>query len=211
MSRKQREVEIAYGVPVERVPVSEEERAEYDAGPAPDEDCAADGSHEEMVEVQIDPAAHDLQARLDAAIVEMEGHKNQYLRTLADFQNFRRRNEEQMREFRQYASRELIVGLLPILDNFQRALAAAEQNQTYESLVGGVSLTLRQLQELLVKQGVKPIEALGKEFDPTYHEAVVRVEEGDEPENTVVEELQAGYTMHDRVLRPAMVKVRAQG
>jgi molecular chaperone GrpE len=138
---------------------------------------------------------------------QVEAERNQYLRTLADFQNFRRRNEEQRGELAQFANRELILGMLPVLDNFERALAAADKNQSYEALVGGVALTLRQLQEFLKKNGVEAIEAKGKEFDPNLHEAVMRDEGSDQPENTVVEELQKGYTMHSKVLRPSMVKV----
>jgi molecular chaperone GrpE len=148
-----------------------------------------------------------LRARVAELEKQVEQEHAQYLRVLADFQNYRRRNEEQRGELQQFANREMILGLLPIVDNFERALAAAEKNQSYEALVGGVALTLRQLQEFLTKQGVEPIEAVGKEFDPNLHEAVMRVEDSEHPENTVVDEVQKGYTMHSRVLRPSMVKV----
>jgi len=152
-----------------------------------------------------------LQARVEELEKQVEQERNQYLRTLADFQNFRRRSEEQRGEERQFANRELILALLPVVDNFERALAAAEKNQSYEALVGGVTLILRQLQDFLAKNGVEAIEALGKEFDPNFHEAVMRVENGEHPENTIVDELQRGYVMHNRVLRPSMVKVARQG
>lgn len=138
---------------------------------------------------------------------QVEQEKNQGLRTLADFQNFRRRKDEEAREIGQFANRELILGLLPIMDNFERALKSAEQNQNYEALLSGVALTLRQMQDFLKKNGVEPIDSVGKEFDPNVHEAVMRVEDGEHPENTVVDEVQRGYTMHSRVLRPSMVKV----
>jgi molecular chaperone GrpE len=86
-------------------------------------------------------------------------------------------------------------------------MSSASQSQNYEALMAGVTLTHRQLQEFLQKNGVTPIEAIGAEFDPAFHEAVMRVEDGEHPENTVVEELQRGYTMHGRVVRPSMVKV----
>lgn len=151
--------------------------------------------------------AAGLEKRVEQLEKQLEEEHNLYLRTLADFQNFRRRQEEENRQLRQFANRELILALLPILDNFERALAAAEQSQSYEALVGGVALTLRQMQDFLKKNGVQAIEAVGQEFDPNYHEAVMRVEDPEHPENTVVEELQRGYAMHDRVLRPSMVKV----
>lgn len=139
---------------------------------------------------------------------QIEEEHNQYLRVLAEFKNFRRRSEDQGKEQIQFANRELIIGLLPLLDNFERAIAAAEKNQSFEALIGGVMLTLRQFQDFLKKNGVEPIEAVGKEFDPNLHEAVSRVEDGDAPDNTVVEEFQRGYMMRERVLRPAMVKVK---
>jgi len=148
-----------------------------------------------------------LRAEVERLTKERDNEREQHLRTLADFQNFRRRKEEERGADRQFANRELIIGLLPVLDNFERALAAAEKSQSYDALIDGVKLTLRQLNDFLAKNGVRPIDSVGKEFDPNYHEAVMRVESGDEPENTVVEELQKGYAMHDRVLRPSMVKV----
>lgn len=148
-----------------------------------------------------------LRARVAELEKQVEQEHAQYLRAMADFQNFRRRHEEQRGEVQQFANREMIMALLPIVDNFERALAAADKNQSYEALVGGVALILRQLQEFLNKHGVEPIDAIGKEFDPNLHEAVMRVEDSEHPENTVVDELQKGYTMHSRVLRPSMVKV----
>ena len=149
--------------------------------------------------------------RLKSRIAELEKQldqqQDQHLRAIADFQNTRRRLEENKNEAIQFANREVILGLLPILDNFERALAAAEKSQSYEALMGGVALTLRQLQDFLKKNGVEAIAAQGQEFDPNFHEAVARVDDGDHPENSVVEELQRGYTMHNRVLRPSMVKV----
>jgi molecular chaperone GrpE len=149
----------------------------------------------------------ELEQQLEQEKKQKEEARNQYLRALADFQNFRRRAEETGKQDRQFANQGFITGLLPILDNFERALDAAEKSRSFEALMGGVALILRQLQDYLKKNGVEPIEAVGQEFDPNFHEAVMRVEDGEHPENTVVDELQRGYTMHSRVLRPAMVKV----
>jgi len=188
----------------------------------PAETAETDASAVETPELEVsqetepiqDLDAEAMQAQLEELGKQIEQERksaeearNQYLRTLADFQNFRRRSEEQKGEIGQFANRELILGLLPIIDNFERALAAAEKSQSYESLVGGVGLTLRQILDYLKKNGVDPIDAVGKEFDPNFHEAVMRVDDGEHPENTVVDELQRGYTMHARVLRPSMVKV----
>ncbi|MGC8669373.1 MAG: nucleotide exchange factor GrpE [Chthonomonadales bacterium] len=148
-----------------------------------------------------------LRARVQELEKQLERERHLHLRALADFQNYKRRADEQRSEIVQFANREMMLGLLPILDNLERALAAAEQTHSYEALVGGVALTLRQMQEYLKKNGVEAIEALGKEFDPNLHEAVMRVDDSEHPENTVVDEVQKGYMMHSRVLRPTMVKV----
>lgn len=150
-------------------------------------------------------------AALEARVAELEAKcadaENRYLRCLADFQNYRRRAEEQRSEIAQFANREFIIGLLPVLDNFERAVAAANQAQSVEAFADGVTLILRQLTDLLQKAGVTRIEALGQQFDPNYHEAVERIHDGGHPENTIVEEVQPGYVMQGRVLRPSMVKV----
>jgi molecular chaperone GrpE len=150
-------------------------------------------------------------AALEARVAELEAKcadaENRYLRCLADFQNYRRRAEEQRSEIAQFANREFIIGLLPVLDNFERAVAAANQAQSVEAFADGVTLILRQLTDLLQKAGVTRIEALGQQFDPNFHEAVERIHDGGHPENTIVEEVQPGYVMQGRVLRPSMVKV----
>jgi len=148
-----------------------------------------------------------LQAELEEARAKREEAEKQILYQQAEFQNFRRRQREEQAELQRFANSELIRDLLPILDNFERALAAAEQTRSFDALIGGVSGTLKQLQAFLQKAGVQPIESVGKEFDPRYHEAVGHAESSDLPANTVAEEVQRGYQMHDRVLRPALVKV----
>ena len=161
------------------------------------------GSNQSGAEAQI----AELVAKNETLAKDLDAEKNAHLRSLADFQNFRRRKEEELKSASLTSNKEMITALLPVLDNFERALGAAEKNQSYDALIGGVKLTLRQIQDYLKKQGVTPIEAVGKEFDPALHDAVMRVEDSDQPENTVVEELQRGYILHDKVLRPAMVKV----
>jgi molecular chaperone GrpE len=162
-------------------------------------------------ETPAEPDPETPSALTDARVADLEKQlkdaQDQNLRTLAEFQNFRRRMEEENRRYAAFANEELVRTFLPILDNFERALAAAEKNQSFEALMGGVALTHRQLLDLLKKNGVEPIETKGKSFDPNFHEAVERVSEADEPENTIVQELQRGYMMNSRVLRPSLVKV----
>ncbi len=148
-----------------------------------------------------------LRSQIEKLEADVAEQKDNYLRTLAEFQNFRRRTDEQRGEIVQMANLDLIKGILPVLDNFERALISSEQSQSYEGLVNGLQLTLKLLNSFFEKSGVAPIETIGKEFDPAVHEAVIRDEESDLPENSIVAELQKGYTMHGRVIRPAMVKV----
>lgn len=151
--------------------------------------------------------ASDIECRIRELEKELEAERAQALRVLADFQNFRRRTEEQRLETASRAIESFVADLLPVLDNFERARQAADESQSYEALVSGVDLILRQLRDLLARHGVEPIEAVGKEFDPMVHDAVMRVPTEEVPENTVVEEVQRGYRRGSRVIRPASVKV----
>lgn len=150
-----------------------------------------------------------LQAQIDAARREAETKHDAYLRALADFANYKRRTQEESARQRDVVREELLTGLLPIIDNFERALASAQTTQDYDKLVAGVQAILRQLQDFLTREGVTEIESVGQPFDPNFHNAVLRHETTEYPENTVVEELQKGYTLGKRVLRPSMVKVAA--
>lgn len=153
-----------------------------------------------------DPIAA-LTAELEQVRAQKEEAEKRLLYVHAEFQNFRRRKEEEVQSLVKFANAELIRSLLPVLDNFERALQAAEQTRNFDALIGGVSGTMKQLQSALQKVGVTPIEAAGKEFDPNFHEAIGRVPADGHPSNTVAEEVQKGYMLHDRVLRPALVKV----
>ncbi|HOP81412.1 MAG TPA: nucleotide exchange factor GrpE, partial [Armatimonadota bacterium] len=147
-----------------------------------------------------------LRSELDKARRRADDEHDQHLRALADFANYRRRQQEESKQSRLLATQDLVSRILPVVDNFERALEAAERTNSFESLVEGVKLTLRQLKQLMEQEGVQPIPAVGQEFDPAIHEAVMRVETNEYPENTIVEELQTGYTQHNKVIRPARVK-----
>lgn len=126
------------------------------------------------------------------------------LRTLADFDNFRKRVERERQEIHRYALLEPMREILPILDNLERALAASGRA---EDLKLGVELILKQMQDLLSRLNVLAVPALGRRFDPAVHQAVMQEEDAGVGEPTVSSELQKGYTLHDRLIRPAMVKV----
>ncbi len=143
-----------------------------------------------------------------AAVQESAELKDRYLRTLADFENFRKRSEREKTEFFKYALASLLKELLPVLDNFDRALDHAEEGDDFHR---GVLLIYKQLFDVLKKHGLRPIDESGVPFDPKIHEAVVREEDPSVPSHTVVAVLQRGYFLHDRLLRPAMVKVAVGG
>ena len=135
---------------------------------------------------------------------ERDGLQDRLLRTAAEFDNYRKRMDRERRELAEYAAGEVVSELLPIIDNLERALQAASAD---DPLRKGVELTHRQMLDLLRKRGVKPIEALGADFDPNFHQAVIHEESTEHREGEVMAELQRGYVVGDRLLRPAMVKV----
>lgn len=132
-----------------------------------------------------------------------EDYLTRLQRLQADFENFRRRVTKEKEDFAKYASESLICSMLPILDNFERALASGESG----NLLTGVEMIFRQFKEVLEKEGLCPINAVDNPFDPNCHEAVMQVETDEHPDNTVIEEFQKGYLLKDKVIRPAMVKV----
>ena len=129
------------------------------------------------------------------------------LRAQADIENTRKRMERDKIVFLKF-SNELIIGeLIPFVDDFKRAFAAADQTKEFDVLHKGVEMVLNRLLDLLKNKGVTEIEAQGKPFDPAFHEALMQVESDEYPENTVIEELEKGYLLNERVLRTAKVKV----
>jgi len=149
----------------------------------------------------------DLTKKLEEMSQKVEDAQRGELRAQADYQNYRKRSDERFVEQQKYSNAEFIKALLPVLDNFERAMTAAEQTQSFEALIGGVKGTYKQLLTTLQKAGVTPIEAVGKEFDPKFHEAIGHAESDEYPSNTVAEEVQRGYMLHDRVLQPSLVRV----
>jgi molecular chaperone GrpE len=135
---------------------------------------------------------------------EIDELRDRSVRTLADFDNFRKRSERERSDLRRYALVEPMREMIAVVDNLERALGA---EGSADDLKTGVEMILRQMQDLLRRQGVREVVAVGAPFDPTVHEAVARREEPGLTEPVVVRELQPGYQLHDRLLRPAMVEV----
>lgn len=136
-----------------------------------------------------------------------EENQSRYLRAQADFDNFRRRTLKEKEELAQYATAKLVGQLLPVLDNFQRALQTSGDASQSDSFAKGVDMIYRQLFQVLEAEGLKPMEPVGQSFDPEHHQAIMQVETDEFEEGTVVEVMQPGYWLKDKVIRPAMVKV----
>ena len=171
---------------------------------------AAAGAEEADSAVIDSDLNESLQDRLVAATQESELYKDRFLRARADLENYRKRSIQFIAEGVRDGQKQTFEAILPVVDNLERAIAFQEQHQTdsVEDLLIGVRMTLLQLKEVLERQEVKRIEALGEPFDPRYHEAVdVQAAEGGVEVDTVVGELQAGYLIGDAVLRPARVRV----
>jgi molecular chaperone GrpE len=164
---------------------------------------------EQGLAVASQPAAAqiaDLQKQLLELRREKDDIHDRLLRKHADFENFRKRAEKEKREYQMFALSDFMYELLAILDNFERAFSHAEEQVTTD-YHKGILLIYRQLKDVLEKKGLKPIETVGRTFDPNYHEAITREERDDVPEGTILEEFQKGYFFREKLLRPAMVKV----
>jgi molecular chaperone GrpE len=143
---------------------------------------------------------------LQAARDEVQANFARYQRLAADFENYKRRTRQDLADRTQYANEELIRKLLPILDNLRRALDHAPEGID-RNWFEGLRMVVRQFEDTLQAQGVSPIPAVGEKFDPSQHEAIAREETDEHEEGTIVEEMQPGYRLHERVLRPTLVKV----
>lgn len=185
----------------------------WGSAPAPDdanENASAD--EQDPRAESADSATADPPRAIDDRIAKLEVEKEDLRKTLihrqADFENFRKRVERERHEESRRATGHSIQLLLPVLDTFERALAAHD-DPAYAEYRKGVELIYKQLWEALAKQGLERIEAQGKSFDPHVHQAIERVETEEHEDGTVIDVLQPGYIYHGRVLRPATVRVAA--
>jgi molecular chaperone GrpE len=137
---------------------------------------------------------------------EKEEIYQRLLRLQAEYDNYKKRSQKEKEASLKYKSQDLVNELLPVVDNFERALEV-EKNDHTKGIIDGITMVYNQFKEALSTAGVKEIETEGKEFDPNLHHAVMQTEEEDTDSNIIVEELQKGYMLKDRVIRPAMVKV----
>ena len=179
----------------------------------PEETQVQEPSAEDLGQVLID----DLEALNEEVQIlkaERDEAKDQVLRTLADlqnfqrdFQNYRKRSQQEMALFRQMATEQFVTEMLPVLDNFERTISHLDAGATVESLVGGIKAVERQLRSALESQSVRRIVSVGEPFDPVLHEALGTEPSEEHPDDTVVIEIEPGYKMGEKVIRPARVKV----
>ena len=144
---------------------------------------------------------------IDALRQERDALQDRLLRTAAEFENYRKRMDRERAELSAFAATDVLQQVLPIIDNVERALTAAAAGSDADAFRKGIELIHKQMLELLRKRGVTPMEALGADFDPNFHQAVIHETSPGHREGEVIEELQRGYMLGDRLLRPAMVKV----
>lgn len=152
-------------------------------------------------------SVEELKARIEALGAQSEEYMQRLARSQADFDNFRKRTIREKEELGKYASSKLIAELIPVIDNFGRALDTRPEGEASESFVKGVEMIYRQFDSVLQAEGLTTMETVGQPFNPEFHQAVMQVESDEHEEGIIVEELQKGYMLKDKVLRPAMVKV----
>jgi molecular chaperone GrpE len=184
---------------------SNDDNNRVNGGATPENDSGGERSTEESQS----SAAPSIEEQLAAKDREIATLKDQYLRTLAESDNVRKRLRQQSEETVRLQREAFLRDLLPIVDNLERAVGAASGGGNGKSIVEGVELVLRSLLDFLKGHGVTPLEVAGQPFDPSRHEAVAQVESKEHPPNTVVDEYHRGYAIGDRMLRPARVSVAA--
>ena len=173
------------------------------------QDGSLDSQNEEQVhnESEADQEIKALEEKVASLEADKEALNNRLLRVQADFENFKRRVREEKAKDRQFRAQDLIEDLLPIADNFSRALDSEVESEEARTLKQGVEMVYRQFIDALTKEGVEEINGLHQPFDPNEHQAVMQDEGTDHEPNTITQVLQKGYKLNGRVLRPAMVKV----
>ena len=152
-------------------------------------------------------AAKEAEKSMDLMKEKLLEANDKYARLFAEFDNFRKRSEKEKAQRYDFGAKDMVERILPVIDNFERGLAAAGEDRAEDSFVKGMEMTYKQLLKALEDAGVKPIEAVGQEFNPDFHNAVMHVDDPDAGENIIVEEFQKGYMYKDHVVRYSMVKV----
>ena len=178
--------------------MSKHRKKEQDAAEAA-APAAGEAGETPVVEPAVDP--------LEEARAVAAKNWDLYLRERAELENFRKRTQRDKEEFRLFTRKELLLEVLPVLDNLERAVEHAGPNGEAQGLLEGVTMTVAQFRKVVEDFGARPMTAIGVAFDPNLHQAMGQLETGEQPPGTVVSEYQRGYLLHDRLLRPALVVV----
>lgn len=168
---------------------------------------AAESAETEKLDTEGAVEEQTAPTELDKVKADFEQLNNQYLRLAADFENYRKRQEQERENLIRYGAVDTLKKLLEVLDNFDRGKAALENVEDCKVMKDNFDLLHKQVMDVLAKLGLEVIEAEGKEFDPNFHEAVMQTPTSEHPEHTVIKELQKGYKLGDKVLRPSLVNV----
>jgi len=171
------------------------------------EEKVLDEEKVEGIEEELKDTEETLEEKMAKIEADLEDWKGAYARKNAEFQNFTKRKQNELEEFRKYASEKVILKVLEAVDNLERGVAASAETKDFDALVKGVEMTLSQMHGIMNAEGVEVIESLGKEFDPHLHQAVMTENCENIDNDHIVMELQKGYKMKERVIRPSMVKV----
>jgi len=194
----------------ETEPIDEAEKVTEEISASAEGTDEGDDSVEEETEVSDkEPTVEERAADAESKYKEMQ---DRYLRLNAEFDNYKKRMMRETSDRLKYFNMELIKELLPSLDNLERAIShAGEDHSDLENMIEGLQMVYKGMQEAFGKFGVSEIESIGKEFDPNCHQAVGMIESQEVPENHVAEECLKGYYLHDRIIRPTMVRVSGKG
>ena len=166
---------------------------------------------EEITEEKLEDAGdliNKMKARIQELEKEVDTNYDKFLRVTADFDNYKKRTAREMSDLRKFANENILREMLSVVDNLERAIeSGSKQDSDKQTLLEGVEITLKDLFRLFEKYGVKDFKSEGEPFDPVFHQAMMQEQTSDYPDNVVLSELQKGYTIHERLLRPAMVIV----
>lgn len=188
----------------DKLPESEERKPQEQPSGQASEELTSETQAEQQSELET------LRAKLAESEKMVELYKDQFLRKAAEFENYKKRTENDYLKLAKYASEDIITELLPILDDIARSLKVGKERREFGPFYKGVELIYSKMMKVLEAQGLKAIDAVGKEFNVDYHEALMQMPKENVPPNTVIEEVEKGYMLHDKVIRHSKVIVSAE-
>ncbi len=191
--------------------INKEETLKKESTAAEQEEVMPDGEEAAPEPETEEPEETDplkiLENKLTKAEEDAQASHDRLLRATAEFDNYKKRSERELGEFRKFANERLIKELLPVMDNLERAIESSTDDSANSVIIEGVEMTLKEIYKVLEKFNLKSLDAEGKTFDPNFHQAVLQEETDEQADNTVLKVMQKGYILHDRLIRPAMVVV----